>query len=137
MKAIAVIQTILLAAIAALILLPLVHRQIAGQVAGGEDYREFTFDGHATFRGADGGAREVAVIFMDYSMANGTNSAAELKTTESRPHFEFDGAGLLEEVGADGWELAWTDGTRYIVRRPAGKWKHDSFIVEYRNPSAR
>lgn len=35
----------------------------------------------------------------------------------------------LSVLGRDGWQLAWTDGTRYLMKRSQGKWAHHSFSV--------
>ena len=39
---------------------------------------------------------------------------------------------ILYYIGRRGWELAWTDGRRYIVRRADGKWDCDSFSITYK-----
>ena len=37
---------------------------------------------------------------------------------------------VLTRIGNDGWRLVWSDGTRYLVQRPAGpKWRTAYFLV--------
>jgi hypothetical protein len=57
------------------------------------------------------------VLFTSYSKILSTNDAVTVDV-------------LLNIIGAYGWEIAWTDGTKFIVKRPA---QHDGeFYVTYR-----
>jgi hypothetical protein len=37
---------------------------------------------------------------------------------------------LLNQIGNFGWEIAWTDGTNFIVKRPTDIFTNGTFIVE-------
>lgn len=41
----------------------------------------------------------------------------EMPGSEQKPYPIENLAGLLNFIGRDGWELAWTDGTNYLVKR--------------------
>jgi len=43
----------------------------------------------------------------------------------------YTATGVLNSLGYDGWELVWSDGTRYIVRRIKGNWSYDYFSISY------
>ncbi len=58
------------------------------------------------------------------------NYDRNFKRTDEQTEDAFDAAGVLDTLGGDGWQLVWSDGTRYIVQRPEGDWYHDSFLVE-------
>lgn len=55
---------------------------------------------------------------------------------QNNPLLCGDAIEVLKWSGRDGWELAWTDGTHYILKRPkpadsmkASAWRHDGFEV--------
>jgi DNA-directed RNA polymerase subunit RPC12/RpoP len=58
------------------------------------------------------------------------NNSLNIKQTGEESAFSADY--ILDRLGNDGWELAWSDGTRYIVKRPQGKWLHEFFDVSYK-----
>ena len=41
----------------------------------------------------------------------------------------YDAGELLNQVGRYGWELTWSDGNNFIVKRPAGVFTNGDFAV--------
>lgn len=57
-----------------------------------------------------------------------------LSTVAEAPEIVSDADYVLTRIGNDGWRLAWSDGTRYLVQRPAGsRWRTAYFIVFQRD----
>jgi hypothetical protein len=53
----------------------------------------------------------------------------KLNETKSDPRPVIAADETLSVLGRDGWQLAWTDGDHYLVKRQEGNWKHSSFSV--------
>jgi hypothetical protein len=65
-------------------------------------------------------------MMLRFGDLHGLDAASATTTT---PEQEISADGILDRIGNDGWELAWTDGKTYIVKRPQGQWYHDYFEV--------
>ncbi len=125
MKPIQAVQTALLAGIFILLLLLVVHRQ--GMAAVHYNYQEFTWPTNAGAFGTwdeDGVPYRMFQRWVDVGDPTGTRP----KSVESFP--VRDPADAMESVGNDGWQFVWSDGVRYIMRRPDGHWGHDSFTID-------
>ena len=83
---------------------------------------EFHYRGYYTTSG--GQTYTTNLRFTDYTFANN-----ELRGHESESESAFEISTILNRIGGDGWHLVWSDGERYIVERPIGKWKHAGFRV--------
>lgn len=57
----------------------------------------------------------------------------EANTNLESPYIESNMVGsvemVLNQVGRYGWELAWSDGTNFIVKRPVGVFTSGNFYV--------
>ena len=71
------------------------------------------------------GATDMRLQFYNDSPNDNT-----LASVAEPPESVGDAGYVLMRVGRDGWKLAWSDGTRYIVQRRAGAgWRTTYFIV--------
>jgi hypothetical protein len=90
------------------------------------DVSEFTFTGYSHKDDYDEKIRWHAMLtFSHIDVGNG------FKVIQDRSEDATSADTILDRLGDDGWELAWSDGTRYIVKRPQGKWLHEFFDVNY------
>jgi hypothetical protein len=79
------------------------------------EYKQFTFLGNRT---------EYGVKWFDYLLIQRWNGHALDLTYSNSVNSAGD---VLEAIGDHGWELAWTDGKTYIVKRPGQG--RDNFYV--------
>jgi hypothetical protein len=91
------------------------------------DVSEFEFTGAHHDDDFDKTKTYNAVLIL--SSSHFINGEIQIKQDGEEPAYGADQ--VLDRLGSDGWELAWSDGQRYIVKRPQGKWRHDFFEVEY------
>lgn len=47
------------------------------------------------------------------------------------PFTFYSTSGLLNGIGRDGWDLVWTDGNNWVVKRVRGTGRHDFFAVDF------
>lgn len=98
------------------------QRVVAVPVKARYDVKEFTYTSY-THKSEYSDKRYKTVLILN-------NYTRNFERTDERTEDAFDAAGVLDRLGGDGWQLVWSDGTRYIVQRPEGDWYHDSFSVE-------
>lgn len=93
------------------------------------DYTEFTFD------------EEHGKPWLDSNDKDGWHRYRQTlvfykfggeKSYEVSSHSAYRIHDILDSIGSHGWELAWLDGTRYIVRRVRGHWNSDHFSITYK-----
>jgi len=92
------------------------------------DVKEFTFTGYSHKDDLDD--TKVWHAFLTFSDGSYENNNFTVKSDP--PESAFDADEILDRIGNDGWELAWSDGTRYIVKRPQGNWRREFFDVTYK-----
>jgi hypothetical protein len=80
------------------------------------EYQQFTFLGNRT---------EYDVKWFDYVLIERWNGQHAPYLTDSNR--VYSAGSLLDLIGYQGWELAWTDGKNYIVKRHGQG--RDNFIV--------
>lgn len=70
-------------------------------------------------------AREMSITYYDWK----PTPSDQLNQIKSEPRRVISADETLSVLGRDGWQLAWTDGNRYLMKRPEGNWRHTSFSV--------
>jgi len=85
-------------------------------------YSQFHFDGYLTHE--LGKTQHAQLVNYDLG-ADGLG----LRPVETNSITSADQ--ILTDIGRDGWQYVWTDGTTYLVRRAAGSWRHELFLLEY------
>lgn len=98
------------------------------------DYQSFEYDGKNILHSESSAENYyLSVVFADVvAVTTNGNQFAGLKLVEDRPRMVSSASSILNTIGSDGWELAWSDGEKFIVKRPSGKWRHEYFNVEYK-----
>lgn len=121
------LQSLSAAGIITLVILAARH-ELAAQKKINWDYSAFEFTPHPD-RAPDGQPYRNMLVYMDWD-----KSPLDLKESGSEEEISLDGT--LSTLGADGWQLAWTDGTKCIVKRPDGRWWHSTFYTALREEKA-
>ena len=101
------------------------QRQSAAPLKARYDVKEFTYTSYTHKSEYSDKRYKTVLVQTRYN-----HDLNNWKGTDSEPEDAFDAVGVLDRLGGDGWQLVWSDGTRYIVQRPQGDWYHDSFRVE-------
>jgi hypothetical protein len=117
-----VLQLVVLIAIAVLLFLIWQRQETVVQPVHW-DYNDFQYDGKDSFQDSDGQTEYLHLFHVGYGLTNNSPTQAF--------GYVVDLSGLLSTIGEDGWQLEWADGTHYIVKRPWGDWKYESFYLGY------
>ena len=114
------LQAITTAAVVFMAVLFWLHEQAANQKPGWQ-YDAFEYQ-ESPGTDNEGHRYRNMLVFMDHG-----KSAVDLVAQE--PQEEPSADAILNRLANDGWELAWTDGAHFIVKRQNGAWRHPYFYV--------